>query len=38
MDYNFTKRGVDTVELICSRISTRRTQRWPMTIFFRVLD
>lgn len=39
MDYNFTKGGVDTVDLMCSRISTsRRTQRWPMTIFFRLLD
>lgn len=39
MVYNFTKGGVDTVDLICSRISTsRRTQRWQMTIFFRLLD
>lgn len=39
VDYNFTKDGVDTVDLMCSRISTsRRTQRWPVTIFFRLLD
>lgn len=39
MDYNFTKGGVDTVDIMCSRISnSRRTQRWPMTIFFRLLD
>lgn len=39
MDYNSTKGGVDTVDLMCSRISTsRRTQRWPVTIFFRLLD
>jgi len=39
MDYNATKGGVDTVDLMCSRISTsRRTKRWPMIIFFRYLD
>ena len=39
MDYNATKGGVYTVDLMCSRISTsRRTNRWPMTIFFRTLD
>lgn len=38
-DYNITKGGVDTVDLMCSRISTsRRTQRWPMVVFFRLLD
>nr|CAH7758864.1 unnamed protein product [Callosobruchus chinensis] len=38
-DYNSTKGGVDTVDLMCSRITTsRRTQRWPMNIFFRLLD
>lgn len=38
-DYNRTKGGVDTVDLMCSRISTsRRTKRWPMVIFFRLLD
>lgn len=38
-DYNMTKGGVDTVDLMCSRISTsRRTKRWPMVIFFRLLD
>lgn len=39
MDYNATKGGVDTVDLMCSKISTsRRTKRWPMIIFFRYLD
>lgn len=39
MDYNATKSGVHTVDLICSRISTsRRIQRWPMIVFFRLLD
>lgn len=39
MDYNATKGGVDTIDLMCSRISTsRRTKRWPMIIFFRYLD
>nr|CAI5828148.1 unnamed protein product [Callosobruchus analis] len=35
-DYNSTKGGVDTVDLMCSRITTSR--RWPMNIFFRLLD
>ncbi|XP_046997913.1 uncharacterized protein LOC124613265 [Schistocerca americana] len=35
MDYNGRKGGVDTVDFVCSRISTfRRTKRWPMTVFF----
>jgi len=39
MEYNCTNGGVDTVDLMCSRITTsRRTQRWPMNIFFRLLD
>lgn len=39
LDYNSTKGGIDTVDLMCSSISTsRRTQRWPMTIFFLLLD
>ncbi|XP_033224063.1 uncharacterized protein LOC117177460 [Belonocnema kinseyi] len=38
-DYNFTKGGVDTVDLIRSRISTSRVaKRWPMVVFFRLLD
>nr|CAH7721810.1 unnamed protein product [Callosobruchus chinensis] len=38
-NYNSTKGGVDTVDLMCSRITTsRRTQRWPINIFFRLLD
>jgi hypothetical protein len=39
VDYNCTKVGVDTVDLMCSRITTsRKTQRWPMNIFFCLLD
>jgi len=39
LDYNATKGGVDTVDLMCSRISTsRRTPRWTMTYFYRILD
>ncbi|XP_016664280.1 piggyBac transposable element-derived protein 4-like, partial [Acyrthosiphon pisum] len=33
MDYNATKGGVDTVDLMCARCSTsRNTRRWPMII------
>lgn len=39
MDYNATKGGVDTVDLMCARCSTsRNTRRWPMVVFFRLLD
>jgi hypothetical protein len=39
VDYNCTKGRVDNVHLMCSRITTwRRTQWWPMNIFFRLLD
>lgn len=39
LDYNATKGGVDSVDQMCSRITTsRRTKRWPMVIFFRLLD
>lgn len=39
MDYNFSKGGVDTWDLMCSRISTsRKTQSWPMVMFFQLLD
>lgn len=39
MDYNATKGGVDTVDQMCSWYSVSRiTRRWPMSLFFRVLD
>lgn len=39
MDYNATKGGVDTVDLMCARCSTsRNTRRWPLVVFFRLLD
>lgn len=38
-DYNVTRGGVDMVDFMCSRITTSgRTQRWPMFIFYRLLD
>lgn len=37
--YNLTKGGVDSVDEKCSKsCSSRRTRRWPMAIFFRILD
>lgn len=37
--YNFTKGGVDALDEKCAKHSTsRRTRRWPMVIFFRILD
>lgn len=37
--YNSTKGGVDSLDQKCSIYSSsRRTRRWPMAIFFRVLD
>lgn len=37
--YNRNKGGVDTVDEKCSKSSTsRRTRRWPLAIFFRMLD
>lgn len=37
--YNETKIGVDLLDQRCSNYSTsRRTQRWPVTIFYRMLD
>lgn len=39
MFYNGTKGGVDMLDQICAIYSTsRRTQRWPMAIFYRMLD
>lgn len=37
--YNATKGGVDALDEKCSKYSSsRRTRRWPMVIFFRILD
>lgn len=37
--YNRTKGGVDTLDEKCSRFSSsRRTRRWPMAVFFQMLD
>lgn len=39
MFYNSTKGGVDMLDQKCAIYSTsRRTQRWPMAIFYRILD
>lgn len=38
-DYNHTKGGVDEIDKKCSVYScSRKTRRWPMAIFFRMLD
>lgn len=37
--YNLTKGGVDVVDKLCTTYSTsRKTNRWPLVIFFRILD
>ncbi|CAK1584552.1 unnamed protein product [Parnassius mnemosyne] len=37
--YNSTKGGVGTLDQKCAIYSTsRRTQRWPMAVFYRMLD
>ena len=39
VDYNLTKCGVDLIDQMVNTFSTRRkTRRWPMTIFFNILD
>ncbi|GFR01959.1 DDE_Tnp_1_7 domain-containing protein [Trichonephila clavata] len=39
MDYNSNKGGVDTVDKMCSTYSvSRRTRRWPLAIFFQLLN
>lgn len=39
MFYNSTQDGIDMLDQKCSIYSTsRRTQRWPMAIFYRMLD
>lgn len=37
--YNLTKAGVDTVDEMCGTYSTsRKCRRWPLVLFFRLLD
>lgn len=37
--YNNTKSGVDAVDEKCTKYScSRRTRRWPMAIFYRIVD
>ena len=39
LHYNKNKSGVDTMDQMLTRYSTkRRTNRWPLTIFFNMLD
>lgn len=39
IDYNKTKGGVDEVDKKCSNYScSRRTRRWPMVLFYRLVD
>lgn len=39
VDYNQTKGGVDEIDKKCSIYScSRKTRRWPMAIFYRLLD
>lgn len=37
--YNMTKAGVDTVDKLCATYSVaRKCNRWPLVIFFRIID
>lgn len=36
--YNSTKGGVDALDEKCSIYSTERTRRWPLAIFYRLLN
>nr|XP_022913127.1 piggyBac transposable element-derived protein 4-like [Onthophagus taurus] len=39
LDYNCHKGGVDTIDKMCDTYSvSRRTQRWPMVIFFQLIN
>lgn len=39
LDYNATKAGVDTLDqLVSTYTSKRKTNRWPMIIFYNMLD
>lgn len=38
-EYNRTKAGVDTLDQMCSNYNTqRRSRRWPMTIFYTMIN
>ena len=39
IDYNNTKYGVDVVDQLCHKYSTKRaTRRWPLCVFYGLLD
>lgn len=39
LDYNATKGAVDTVDQMCGSYSVKRiTKRWPLVIFFSIMD
>lgn len=39
LEYNKTRNSVDTIDKMCSSFSTQRiTKRWPLALFFRMLD
>lgn len=39
LDYNANKGGVDTVDKMCGAFSvSRRTRRWPLVIFFQLMN
>lgn len=39
LDYNRTKGAVDTLDKLCCQYSTKRgTRRWPLSMFFTLLD
>ena len=39
MSYNATKGGVDSMDQMCHAVTTKRkTNRWPMLLFYNVLD
>jgi len=39
LDYNKTKGAVDTLDKLCCQYSTKRgTRRWPLSMFFTLLD
>lgn len=39
LDYNNTKAGVDALDQLCANYSvSRRTRRWPMVIFYAILN
>jgi hypothetical protein len=36
--YNFTKGGVDTVDQLCATYTVSRNSRWPLTVFYALLN